>query len=383
MKKTPKITLVSKLYRKKLQLLLQFNYNDELISIIKYQLNACWSIRLQSWYVLFSDAQVAKIELLFKNTAIIDVSSLSKAVHHRKVKRVLSAKRHEFLSKYKLYLQGKRYSKSTVDTYSSFIEGFLGFVATKPLQDISNATVERFIEHNFIKKNYSISTQRQFVSAIKLLCKFYPHTLIEELHLERPKRDRKLPNVMSKEEVISIIKCTKNLKHKIIIALIYSAGLRISELIDLELSHFNLERQQLFIKNAKGRKDRYVVLAKSIFPLLEAYISAYQPKKYFVEGLKGGKYTANSVRNFLEKSRVNAKINKRITPHTLRHSYATHLLENGTGLRHIQELLGHAKPETTMIYTHVAKKDLLGIESPLDSIVKNLNNIQKKNINSL
>lgn len=122
----------------------------------------------------------------------------------------------------------------------------------------------------------------------------------------------------------------------------------------------------------KGRKDRYVILANSFLPLLQNYINTYKPVRYFVEGKVDTKYSDGSIRKFLHRSTELAHIKKKVTPHTLRHSYATHLLENGIGLRHIQELLGHAKPETTMIYTHVAKKDLLEIKSPLDTIVEAL-----------
>ena len=125
------------------------------------------------------------------------------------------------------------------------------------------------------------------------------------------------------------------------------------------------------MKNGKGRKDRYVILANSFLPLLNNYLFSYNPAVYFVEGTKAGEhYTAGSIRNFLRKSCKKAGIRKVVTPHTLRHSYATHLLENGVDIRYIQVLLGHSRPETTMVYTHVAKKDMLAIESPLDTMVK-------------
>ena len=126
------------------------------------------------------------------------------------------------------------------------------------------------------------------------------------------------------------------------------------------------------IGNSKGRKDRTVILAKSVVPLINNYLSTYNPAYFFAEGLKGQKYSAGSVRKFIKRGCVAAQIKKNVTPHTLRHSFATHLLENGIDLRYIQELLGHARPETTMIYTHVSRKDLLQIESPLDTAMKNL-----------
>jgi len=178
--------------------------------------------------------------------------------------------------------------------------------------------------------------------------------------------------------MISIIQHTKNLKHRAILALIYSAGLRISELLNLKLEHIQIQRKQLLIKNAKGRKDRYVTLAESFMPLLHNYLITYRPEIYFVEGTKGKPYSASSVRKFLFRSCKSAYIRRTVTPHTLRHSYATHLLESGVGLRHIQELLGHSRPETTMIYTHVARKDLLDIQSPLDSAIKQLTKNQNE-----
>ena len=148
---------------------------------------------------------------------------------------------------------------------------------------------------------------------------------------------------------------------------------------NLKLKNIDIKRRQLLIENAKGRKDRYVILADSMLPLIQNYLSTYMPKYYFVEGEENKSYSESSIRKFLHKSTQLAGILKKVTPHTLRHSYATHLLENGIGLRHIQELLGHARPETTMIYTHVAKKDLLEIRSPLDTILMNLEKNTIKN----
>ncbi len=382
MKRLPEIGLKTYYNKKGLQLLLLFAYNDVFIDLVKNELQAKWSQSLRTWYVPFSEENLQKVSVVFDKKATLIEINLHTPKHFRRVKTRLSEKRMLFLKKYTLYLRGKRYSKSTIETYTSFIANFLRYVHNIPLQNITNKEVERFIETDFINKNYSISTQRQFISAIKLLVKFYPHMQIDEINLERPKKEKKLPNVLSKEEVMSIIRCTKNLKHKVVVALIYSSGLRISELINLEVSHIDFKRSQLIIKSGKGRKDRYVILAKSMYPLLQLYLESYQPQKYFVEGANG-QYSSSSVRKFLAKSCIAAKVYKNVTPHTLRHSYATHLLENGTGIRYIQELLGHAKPETTMIYTHVAKKDLLAIESPLDSILKTLQSTKTTNKTSL
>jgi len=291
----------------------------------------------------------------------------------------MASKKHKFdfnpeqrriLNGFYLYLKGKRYSDRTVEIYSFSVADFIAFHSSKVIETLTNRDVELYIEAVYIKHSYSVSKQRQLVSALKLFKKYYPTIEMDDMELVRPKRDRHLPTILSGEEIIELIRVTKNLKHRIIIALLYSCGLRISELLNLKMHHIDISRQQLIVKNSKGRKDRYVILAQTILPLLNNYLNTYKPINYVIEGQKGGIYSAESVRHFLRRSCKAARIVKRVTPHTLRHSYATHLLENGTDIRYIQALLGHAKPETTMIYTHVAKKDLLQIRSPLDIVVK-------------
>ena len=199
--------------------------------------------------------------------------------------------------------------------------------------------------------------------------------------LQRPKKDKKLPVILSREEVIALLKATPNLKHRTILALLYSAGLRIGELLALRCDAIDLDRMQIHIKQGKGRKDRTVKLAQTIVPLLLNYMESYGPTHYLIPGRDGQKYSAGSIRTFLKKSCARAGILKAVTPHTLRHSYATHMMDHGVALRHIQELLGHAKPETTMIYTHVSQRDLLEVANPLDvtlsRISKNANEQQK------
>lgn len=370
MKKFPIIYLERKVHHKKQQLLLKFTYNNELIQLVRNLNGTRWSSTLKSWYIKYSDQNLQIILNTFNEITKVDSSKLSKK---KLFKRNLNDNEKKFLNSFYIFLKGKRYSKSTIDTYTFFVADFINFHSKIPLKDLENRSVELFIESVFIERNYSISTQRQFISAIKLFINFYPHTNINEIILERPKKSRKLPNVLSQEEVLEIIRCTQNLKHKAILALLYSCGLRISELINLKLVDFHIERKQLVVKNGKGRKDRYVSLADSFLPLLSNYYYSYKPKIYFVEGQKEGKYSAESVRQFLRKSCIKAGIKKTVTPHTLRHSYATHLLENGVDIRYIQSLLGHAKPETTMIYTHVKRKDLMEIQNPLDIALQKLN----------
>ena len=370
MKNLPIIFLEQKLHRRENKLLLRFTYNEKLIALTRSIKGSLWSKSLNSWYLKDSKENLDIVLSLFKGITTVDTSKISKKVHF---KRNLTKEQKELLNSFFLFLKGKRYSKSTIQTYTFFVADFISFYTNKALNELTNRDVELFIEKVFMERKYSISSQRQFISALKIFIVFYPQTKINDLVLERPKKSRKLPNVISQEEVLKIIASTQNLKHRAIIALIYSCGLRISELVNLELKDFHIERKQLIIKNGKGRKDRYVSLADSFLPLLSNYYHAYKPKIYFVEGQKGGKYSTESVRQFLRKSCTRANILKPVTPHTLRHSYATHLLENGVDIRYIQSLLGHAKPETTMIYTHVKRKDLMEIQNPLDIALQKIN----------
>jgi len=374
MSEMPTVTL-SKIYHKKTHCIaIDFKYNQILIDLVKSIAGTHWSLSKKVWYIENNPDNLKLVLDNLKAHAFLDskplfnTSKVTKIEQEREV-RILTTENKSLLNNFYKYLKGKRYSQSTVATYTFLTADFIAFHNEKHTETLTSRDVEIFIESVYIRRNYSVSTQRQFISAMKLFTVFYPNTKINNLQLERPKSSKMLPSVLSANEIVSLISVTKNLKHRAILALLYSAGLRISELIQLELNHINIDRKQIIVKNAKGRKDRYVVLADSFMPMLKNYYLTYKPKRYFVEGPNETMYSASSVRKFLAKSCEAANIYKNVTPHTLRHSYATHLLEQGINLRHIQELLGHCKPETTMIYTHVARKDLLEIKSPLDMAV--------------
>jgi len=374
---TLKCTLTFKkvVHNKSIRLLLLFPYDESIISKIKNLNLFSWSKTHRGWHTLFNEESIMIVRKTLKNDVVFkfDASIKKKiTIPTQKKSRKISEENKEIIRQYVSFLNGRRYSESTIKTYFTLIADFVAYVNDISLKELTHNDVEKYLAKSFVPKGYSISTQRQFISAVKLFSEFHTDSKIDCLKLVRPKSSRILPTVLSKNEIIDILRHTKNLKHRAIIAMIYSSGLRISELIALELGHIDIDRRQLIIKNAKGRKDRYIILAKSLLPLINNYLITYAPSVYFAEGKKGEKYSAESVRAFLKKSSKNARISKKVTPHTLRHSYATHLLESGIDLRYIQELLGHAKPETTMIYTHVSKKDLLNIESPLDIVVKNM-----------
>jgi len=371
------ILLQNKLHRGNNQIFLKFDYNAHLIALVKTIPGTKWSASLKSWYINNTAEHLDILLSVFKGKAQINYQNLfiepSKSTKRPpKKKRNLNEPNRLLLNNFYTYLKGKRYSESTVTSYSQLVADFIDHYNDREINSLEAKDVERFLEDIYIKNNYSISKQRLFISGLKAFMLFYPETGISQLELVRPKRDKRLPLVLSQDEIINLIRVTKNLKHRAIIALIYSCGLRISELINLELKHLDVNRLQLIVKNGKGRRDRYIVLATSYLPLLQNYLTTYAPSTYFVEGQNGNKYSDVSVRKFLKKWCKEAGITKNVSPHTLRHSYATHLLENGIDIRYIQELLGHSKPETTMIYTRVVRKDLLAIKSPLDIAVKRM-----------
>ena len=184
----------------------------------------------------------------------------------------------------------------------------------------------------------------------------------------RPRKPKKLPTVLSQEEVLALFRAVSNLKHRCILMLIYSAGLRLGELVRLRIEDVFIPQRKIFVKAAKGKKDRYTVLSDKMLVVLQKYLGNYHPDYWLFEGQTGGPYSARSVQNVLRKAVKQAGVNPYATVHTLRHSFATHLLENGMDLRYIQALLGHSSPKTTEIYTHITEKARNRFRSPLDTL---------------
>lgn len=382
----PRITLCKIEHRNKLRIGLKFDKDRALISKVKSIPTVAWSQTKLMWLVDFSDDNVLVIYDTFQGIAAIDDSKLETATlstrkpyHH--ITRELSDAQRDLLKRFHNYLEGKRYSESTIRTYVSFVTDFIAFNSSYTTQELTNALVDRFIEGVIIKRKMSVSSQRQFISALKLFIVFDGTTQIDNLELKRPKRSKYLPIVLSKHEIIYLLQKTPNLKHRVILMLLYSCGLRISELLHLRRKDIDLERRQLYIHQSKGRKDRYVGLAEVSMPLILNYLNTYEPEHYFIVSSNENAYSASAVRAFLRRSCKEAGITKRVTPHTLRHSYATHLLEQGVDIRYIQTLLGHSRPETTMIYTHVTRQDVLEIKNPLDVAVDKFKKTDKQQAN--
>jgi len=264
-------------------------------------------------------------------------------------------------------LQVLRYSKNTVKTYVSMFEKFINYYEGIDLLRITEEDIRKYLLY-LVESKVSNSYQNQMINAIKFYYEIVLGLPNRYYQIDRPRREKRLPLVLSVEEVQRLLKTVTNLKHKAILTTIYSAGLRISELLNLKLSDIQSDRMLIFVRDSKGNKDRNTLLGKKTLKILRQYYKQYRPKNYLFEGINGTKYSSTSVQKILKRALKNAKIIKPATVHTLRHSFATHLLEKGTNLRYIQTLLGHSSPKTTEIYTRVSNVDIEYIINPIDII---------------
>lgn len=269
---------------------------------------------------------------------------------------------------YTAELSLRRYSKNTIRSYGTSFAGFLAFYRGRNPAELTDEDVNRYITYLVTEVKVSSAVQKQAVNAVKFYYEKVLQRAVNQNLYKRPKREKSLPQVLSEAEVVRILKAPQNLKHRTILTVIYSAGLRLSELLDLKLTDLDFDRKLIRVKMGKGRKDRYTLLSPKLETLLREYLVLYRPVSYVFEGRDGGRYSAKSVQNVFQNAAAQAEIQKHASVHTLRHSFATHLLENGTDLRFIQELLGHSSSKTTEIYTHVSRKSIGKIRSPLDNL---------------
>ncbi len=269
------------------------------------------------------------------------------------------------------FLQLKGYSENTITSYYHYILRFLNCYRQNKIEEINSfdaSVINKYHELLQAEKNYSFTTLNQSINAIKLYYTgFLKHNMVIN-DVIRPKTGKQLPKVWSKEEISKILNSLDNMKHKALLSLIYGSGLRISEALNIKLSDIDSKRMRIRLIEAKGRKDRYCIIGKSMLNTLKTYYNEYKPKKYLFEGQFGGKYSTTSAGNVLAQAINKSGVPRRGSLHSLRHSFATHLLEAGTDLRYIQELLGHSSSKTTEIYTHVSNGFLGQIKSPLDDL---------------
>jgi integrase/recombinase XerD len=366
------------LYENSPRLFLRFPYHSETVELIKSLPGAKWSRSKKAWHVRYNDDAPMLIMNFFALKGIKVNYSNEKAPAPKPAGNpkkpsdkleLLNGGSLDKIRSFKQWMRSRRYSESTIGTYTDALKIFLRFYSGKPVSEITNEDLVTFNNDYILKNNFSTSHQNQVVNGVKLFFRTIENKQIDPELIHRPKREKVLPNVLSKEETKLILEAHGNVKHKAMLSLIYSCGLRRSELLNLKLNDIDSKRGLVIVRKGKGRKDRVVPLSVKVLNLLRDYFKAYQPKEWLFEGQSGkGQYDERSLANVLKQALEKSKISKPVSLHWLRHSFATHLLENGTDLRYIQEILGHSSSKTTEIYTHVSNKSIQKIVSPFDTL---------------
>ncbi len=369
------ITLKHLLINNQKMIGLQF-YPDKVIqALIKELPDPKWSRQFDMVYILntkenqdlifqkFKGVAWLNCNYFFKNRAINSNNETLNVnwFHKRALKPEYKVCPESYLQKLEL----KKYSNNTVKSYVSCFEAFINTYKNYNLLELNENVIREYLQ-KLVHQGKSNSYINQSVNSIKFYYEIVLGMPNRFYAIERPRKQQKLPEVLSKEEILLMIDRTNNLKHKCIISLLYSAGLRRSELLNLKLENIDSKRMLIKINLAKGNKDRYTLLSKILLNDLRIYYKQWKPKEYVFEGPKGGQYSGSSVKEIVTRAARKSGIPKKVTPHTLRHSFATHLLENGTDLRYIQVLLGHSSTKTTEIYTQVATNSFKSIKNPLD-----------------
>ena len=344
-----------------------FVYNRSLIEIIKNLALCRWNSSENCWTVPFAVQNMEKLKEIANTYQLKYVYEVvSKTEGAPRLPR--HANYLHCPKEYTEKLRELRYSVNTQNVYTDLFEEFINYYPEKQSEEITEEEIISFLRYLVNERKISTSYQNQSINAIKF---YYERVLggTRKIYLiERPRKENYLPEVLSEEEITSILKAISNLKHKAIIMVIYSGGLRISELINLKVKDIDSDRMQIRISQAKGKKDRYTLLSNKTLLILRKYFTEYKPKEWLFEGVSGGQYADSSIYSIFKKAIASANIKKKVSIHSLRHSFATHLLENGTDLRYIQNLLGHSSSKTTEIYTHITVKGFDLIKNPLDKL---------------
>lgn len=347
-------------HREEAIILIRFEKNDDLNKRVRKLTGVKWSKSLKAWYVKDHVFYREKFGLISKNPVGKEVLSHIHVINHPALERFIQT------------LQLKAYSPSTINTYRNEVAQLLYVLKDNNVDDLTTQRLRDYFQYCIVKLKLSENTLHSRINAVKF---YFEKVLYRErffIDIPRPKKPLKLSNVLAISQVEKLFAQLENLKHKTMLYLTYSAGLRVSEVVNLRIKDIHSERMVINIKGAKGKEDRMVGLSQGILELLRKYFITYRPTDWLFEGqYVGNQYSTRSLEQIFHRAKHDAKIIQDVTFHSLRHSYATHLHERGTDIKLIQELLGHNDIQTTMRYTHVSTRKLEAIISPFDQL--NLN----------
>lgn len=375
MEKGRSVTLKHLLINEKRYIGLQFNTDKVIQALVKQLPGVKWSTIYNIAYVANNQDNLNQIFHTFRGIVWVNCNHFFDKKIIRQNNETIDItwfRNRELPENYRVCptsyldkLEIKKYSNNTVRSYVSSFEAFINHYRTQELISINELDVR-----DYVLKLVQEGKSNSYINGVINSIKFYYETVLGMPNrfyaIERPRKERKLPKVLSKEDVLSIIAHTNNLKHKCIVSLLYSSGIRRNELINLKITDIDSKRMLIRVECAKGNKDRYTLLSRALLKDLREYYKQYQPKTYIIEGLYGKQYSGQSIGKIVLNAAAKAGIPMAVTPHMLRHSFATHLLESGADLRQIQVLLGHSSSKTTEIYTHVATTTFKTIKNPLD-----------------
>lgn len=346
------------------RLRLHFPYAPALTARVRAIPGRSWSWDDKAWLLPATEASASALVDLFG--VRLDCSGLPRA---HPLHGILAPPSHPLLARVDSELRLAGYSPRTRKAYVGHVRRLLCRPAASgeadPGQLPATDEIRAFLLH--LQRSGSAAAHQQAVSALRFLLRDVLHRDDLLQAVPRPRKARQLPTVLSAGEVRALLNAIANPKHRAMVMLMYSAGLRVGEVVRLRAADLDSERQLVHVRAGKGRKDRYTLLSDVAFRSVSIYAHAFNPEPWLFPGPRPDRHISpRSVQKVVARAASAAGIKKRLTPHTLRHTFATHLLEAGTDLRYIQELLGHSSSRTTEIYTHVTRRDLARIRSPLD-----------------
>ena len=378
-------------HRNREQLALQFEHDEALNQLVRQLPYIRWSKTNRCWYLPFEKEHLARLELACQGQASIDYTAIKTHLEHRKTvlelktaggdlprytevnqkSYDLSPQNMEALRKTVNYMDMRGLSQSTIRTYRNEFRIFLSHLGPKPAESVTPEDIQEYILLCIHRLRVSEATINSRINALKL---YYEQVLHRDkifVDIPRPKKAKSLPNVLSERELGRLFQAIKNKKHKAILFIAYSAGLRVSEVVHLRLIDVDSDRMRIHIVQSKGKKDRYVMLSPVVLDMLRSYLAEVQPKPtiyLFESATPGVPYSARSAQTIFHRAKADAGIKKDVSFHALRHSFATHLIEKGISIRYVQELLGHFSIKTTERYLHVANYELVEVRSPIDDL---------------
>jgi len=352
------------------RLKLIFGFNKSLLTLIKHYPYHFWDTKNKWWTIPYSEIYLNTIKQLALEEGLT-INYQEESTPEKGLVRVSAFDIPNYRNcpeEMILKLRELRYSENTIRIYSSMFEEFINHYYKFDINKIDEPQIISFLRYLVMERKVSTSYQNQSINAIKF---YYERVLGGQrkfYFIERARKEHTLPTVLSEEEVVRLFRAVDNIKHKSMLMLAYSSGLRLGEIIRLKLKDIDRERMQIRIEQSKGKKDRYTKLSGRFLPVFDEYLKQYNPVDFVFEGANGGEYSESSLQTVIRVAVKKAGIQKRATMHTLRHSFATHCLENGVDLRYIQSMLGHENSKTTEIYTHITTRGFDQIKSPMDNL---------------